>query len=292
MAGQFLPCRDGRDSGAGEGADVILGFRPEHVRRATADPVADGHARVESEIELVQPTGSRSYATFRLGGQPAIAELQTQDVSRAGERIQVDINLRRAVLFDPRYGKGFARMTAMTNATSARSLRERSSSAERKKIDPPSRKLTAGPLTAELENGQLRYVAFSGVEALRGIAFLVRDQNWGTYTPRIDISVGQRKKPESFTVEYTAVCADANQRLRVRGPHHRVERRRRSPSTPLRRRETDFVTNRAGFVVLHPAGLAGQRLKVTHVDGREEETRFPERISPSQPVFDIRALSP
>ena len=51
------------------------------------------------------------------------------------------------------------------------------------------------------------------------------------------------------------------------------------------------MTNRAGFVVLHPAWLAGQKLKVTHVDDREEETRFPERISPSQPVFDIRALS-
>ena len=85
---------------------MILGFRPEHVRRATGDPVADDQARVELEIELVQPTGSRSYATFRLGGQPAIAELQTQDVSRAGERIQFDINLRRAVLFDA--GTGMA----------------------------------------------------------------------------------------------------------------------------------------------------------------------------------------
>jgi multiple sugar transport system ATP-binding protein len=98
-----LPRR--RDPGAGEGADVILGFRPEHVSRATGGPVADGQARVESEIELVQPTGSRCYATFRLAGQPAIAELQTQDVTRAGERIQVDINLRRAVLFDPGTGK-------------------------------------------------------------------------------------------------------------------------------------------------------------------------------------------
>jgi D-apionolactonase len=33
-------------------------------------------------------------------------------------------------------------------------------------IGPRSRKLTAGPLTVELENGQLRYVAFKGVEAL------------------------------------------------------------------------------------------------------------------------------
>jgi multiple sugar transport system ATP-binding protein len=98
--GPILSLPQGFGSKASGGADVVLGFRPEHVGRATADPLVDGQARVESEIELVQPTGSRSYATFRLGGQPAIAELQTQDVSRAGERIQFDINLRRAVLFD------------------------------------------------------------------------------------------------------------------------------------------------------------------------------------------------
>ena len=104
-SGPILTLPRGRDLGAGEGADVILGFRPEHVRRATVDPVADGEARVDSVIELLQPTGSRTFATVRLAGQPAIAELQTQDVSRAGERIQVDINLRRAVLFDAGTGK-------------------------------------------------------------------------------------------------------------------------------------------------------------------------------------------
>jgi hypothetical protein len=155
--------------------------------------------------------------------------------------------------------------------------------------DPPSRKLTAGPLTAELENGQLRYVAFNGVEALRGIAFLVRDQNWGTYTPGI-ASLSVKEEEESFTVEYRAVCADDNQRLeyeaRITGSSDGALAFD-AMATP----QTDFVTNRTGFVVLHPAGLAGQKLKVSHVDGREEETRFPERISPSQPVFDIRALS-
>jgi hypothetical protein len=156
-------------------------------------------------------------------------------------------------------------------------------------IGPRSRKLTAGPLTAELENGQLRYVAFKGVEALRGIAFLVRDQNWGTYTPRID-SMWVKEEAGNFTVEYRAVCADANQRLRYAA---RIIGSNDgglvfdAVATP----DTNFVTNRAGFVVLHPAWLAGQKLKVTHVDDREEETRFPERISPSQPVFDIRALS-
>jgi hypothetical protein len=156
-------------------------------------------------------------------------------------------------------------------------------------VDPPSRKLTAGPLTAELENGQLRYVAFKGVEALRGIAFLVRDQNWGTYTPRID-SLSVKEGAEGFTVEYRAVCADGNQRLqyeaRITGSSDGALAFN-AVATP----ETDFVTNRTGFVVLHPARLAGQKLKVTHVDGSGEATRFPERISPSQPVFDIRALS-
>jgi D-apionolactonase len=156
-------------------------------------------------------------------------------------------------------------------------------------IDPPSRKLTAGALAAELDNGQLRYVAFDGVEVLRGIAFLVRDQNWGTYTPQID-SLSIKEGAGSFTLEYRVMCADASQRLayeaRISGSSDGVLTFD-AVATP----ETDFVTNRAGFVVLHPARLAGQKLKVLHVDGREAETSFPDRISPSQPVFDIRALT-
>ena len=223
--GPVLALPDRRGSKAVEGADVILGFRPEHVRRAAAGPVANDQARVEFEIELVQPTGSRSYATFRLGGQPAIAELQTQDVSRAGERIQFDIDLRRAVLFDAGTGKALQGMTPMTGVIKSAEPSRAVRLCGTEEIGPPSRKLTAGPLTAELENGQLRYVAFKGVEALRGIAFLVRDQNWGTYTPQIEL-MSVKEEAGSFTVEYRAVCADANQRLRVRSPHHRVERRR------------------------------------------------------------------
>ena len=86
---------------ARDGAEVILGFRPEHVGRAIGESKPDGVARIESTIELVQPTGSRSYATLDMAGQPIMAELQAHDPGRAGERIQADINLRAAVLFDP-----------------------------------------------------------------------------------------------------------------------------------------------------------------------------------------------
>ncbi|HLW91539.1 MAG TPA: sn-glycerol-3-phosphate ABC transporter ATP-binding protein UgpC [Roseiarcus sp.] len=104
-AGPPLTLPRGRLPKNGAGEKIVLGLRPEHLGRAQAAPPAEGCARVEAMVELVQPTGSRSYATFKLGGQPVMAELQAHDVSHPGERIQVDINLRRAVLFDPATGK-------------------------------------------------------------------------------------------------------------------------------------------------------------------------------------------
>ena len=59
-----------------------------------------GAARLETTVELLQPTGSRTFATFRLGGTPVMAELEAHDVSHPGEKIAIDINLNRASLFD------------------------------------------------------------------------------------------------------------------------------------------------------------------------------------------------
>ncbi len=88
-----------------DGAEVILGLRPEHAGRAIGGETPEGAARVEATIELLQPTGSRSYATFRLFGQPVLAELHAHDVSRPGECIAIDLDLRRAVVFDRQTGK-------------------------------------------------------------------------------------------------------------------------------------------------------------------------------------------
>ena len=57
-------------------------------------------SRVVTVIELVQPTGSRTYVTFTLGGVKTVAELQAHDVSRPGEKVPIDVNLRRATVFD------------------------------------------------------------------------------------------------------------------------------------------------------------------------------------------------
>ena len=54
---------------------------------------------------------------------------------------------------------------------------------------------------------------------------------------------------------------------------------------------SSFLTNRTGFVVLHPIiGVAGKKVTVTHKDGSVSQSRFPDLISPDQPIFDIRAL--
>src|SRR5262249_11148355 len=55
---------------------------------------------------------------------------------------------------------------------------------------------------------------------------------------------------------------------------------------------TDVLTNRTRFIVLHPVeGGAGRPLTGLHVDGREENARFPDVIDPQCPFQDIRALT-
>ena len=75
--------------------------------------------------------------------------------------------------------------------------------------------LRAGPLTAELESGNLRDIRIGGKEAIRALSFIVRDRNWGTYNPVLsNLKVGQG--PDTFEVSYDAVCKDAEQELRYR----------------------------------------------------------------------------
>ena len=47
--------------------------------------------------------------------------------------------------------------------------------------DSKPKELRAGPIAAMLDNGALRYVKLDGIDVLLAIAFLVRDENWGTY---------------------------------------------------------------------------------------------------------------
>lgn len=154
---------------------------------------------------------------------------------------------------------------------------------------PERRSLTAGPLTAILEDGNLRTIRFAGIEVVRAINYLARDASWGTYKAEISnmrISQGEA----AFEVGYDGLCS---------GPQgsffYRMKITGEASGTLCMEAEgvalTDFPTNRTGFVVLHPSEAAGGRLTIRHSDGRNEETVFPETISPDQPAFDINALT-
>ncbi|MGB7184890.1 MAG: ABC transporter ATP-binding protein [Burkholderiaceae bacterium] len=79
---------------------VLLGLRPEHFSREP-EVSRSGLARFDALIELLQPTGSRTYATFRLGTAEVVAELQSHDVTVPNERVELCADMNRAILIDP-----------------------------------------------------------------------------------------------------------------------------------------------------------------------------------------------
>jgi multiple sugar transport system ATP-binding protein len=60
-----------------------------------------GLAPLNVTIDLIQPTGSRTYATFALAGTEVVAELLAHDVERTGEQLLLHVDMNRAVLIDP-----------------------------------------------------------------------------------------------------------------------------------------------------------------------------------------------
>jgi multiple sugar transport system ATP-binding protein len=82
------------------GREVVFGVRPEHISRAPG-PARAGLAPLDVTIDLIQPTGSRTYATFLLAGTEVMAELQAHDVEGPGDRLQLHVDMNRAVLIDP-----------------------------------------------------------------------------------------------------------------------------------------------------------------------------------------------
>jgi hypothetical protein len=152
-------------------------------------------------------------------------------------------------------------------------------------------RLTAGRLTADLSDGNLRTIAYDGVEVLRAVSYLVRDRDWGTYAPEIaDLTIEQGD--DAFSVRYTALCKGTNATELSIGV--RISAQAGSPLVfeADAISGTGFETNRCGFCILHPiVGVAGAPVTVEHADGQRVETRFPDQIEPWQPFMNMSAIT-
>ncbi|MBL8598957.1 MAG: hypothetical protein JNL14_14575 [Devosia sp.] len=158
--------------------------------------------------------------------------------------------------------------------------------------EPPAeqRVLTAGPITATFENGQLRWIRIGKSEAIRAIAFLVRDRNWSTANPEIsDLSIDQ--SDGGFRVTFTASCPTMDGTFTWRGqftgtPDGTVQ------CIGVGSPDQDFLTGRTGFVILHPlTGFVGKPVTIEHTDGAVERSAISMEIAPSQPFLSVRAIS-
>ncbi|SJZ68829.1 ABC transporter ATP-binding protein [Consotaella salsifontis] len=83
------------------GGDIFFGIRPEALTDPdSADRTASHVAHGECTIEVVEPTGSDTFAITRLGGKPVVARLRADARVRAGEPMRLAFNLDKTVFFD------------------------------------------------------------------------------------------------------------------------------------------------------------------------------------------------
>ncbi|MGF1476009.1 MAG: hypothetical protein ACFB6S_10650 [Geminicoccaceae bacterium] len=149
--------------------------------------------------------------------------------------------------------------------------------------------LKAGPLACELDGSSVRAIRFTGQEAIRGVDYVVRDQNWGSPPAALSEPVIENNE-NGFraTLDGRVQTAEIDFRFQLI-----VEGDAGGTLTIMADGEalSSFLTNRTGFTVLHPInGVAGEPVRVSHKDGSVSDEIFPALISPGQPIFDIRSL--
>ena len=155
---------------------------------------------------------------------------------------------------------------------------------------PERRLLTAGPVTATLENGQLRWIKVGEAEAIRSISFTVRDRNWSTPVPEIT-NLKIDEGGGGFKVEVDALCRTIDGDLAWHAEYTGA-RDGTIRCVGTAKTDKDFLTCRTGFVILHPlSGVVGKSMKIEHVDGSTEQSIMPEQILSEQPFLLVRAMT-
>src|SRR5215217_8478421 len=153
---------------------------------------------------------------------------------------------------------------------------------------PPRHDLRAGPLTAVLEGGDLRYVKLGGDTVVLRLYAAIRDRNWNTIEPtflRYELDRGDDRFSVRFFAENVSNDVDFEWQGSITGTADGV-----ITATMDGVARKSFFKNRIGWCVLHPMELAGVEATVETPNGTVKGV-FPDLISPHQPFIDMQAIA-
>ena len=89
-------------AGLAAGRRIVLGIRPEHFCRHSAETAGrPGMAQLTAPVEVVEPTGAETMAVLRIGTGEITGRFDPHDQPRRGETMVLDVDMARACLFDP-----------------------------------------------------------------------------------------------------------------------------------------------------------------------------------------------
>lgn len=148
--------------------------------------------------------------------------------------------------------------------------------------------LRAGKLQACFCSGRLMDVTYNGRIVLLEVYFALRDQNWNT----IPYSIKELELKDSndcFVIKFHAAHEQGTIQYNWDGM---ITGNRDSTITyEFKGKATSqFLRNRIGFCLLHPADLKGEICRIVHTRGNTEFRCFPEYIAPYQPFLDIKKM--
>ncbi|WP_147301524.1 hypothetical protein [Kushneria indalinina] len=153
-------------------------------------------------------------------------------------------------------------------------------------IEPSVEHHRVNDLSFDRQAGALRTLCYQGVECLRGIRPVIRDDQWGTHAlvTRTE-HVTSHSTGLQLVHEFDAAERAFEGRFETRMDAHGAE-----VFLTLKATRT-LETCRSGLIVLLPLkGVVGCPVQITHSNDTVTTSRFPELISPGQPFFDILGL--
>ncbi|MEX0871320.1 MAG: TOBE domain-containing protein, partial [Aquisalimonadaceae bacterium] len=85
------------------GREVVLGVRPEHIsqRGSGLENGADHIHPLRAAVTVMEPTGADLVLRLQLGGGEVTARVEPKSRAVPGEVLDLQVDMGRAVLFDP-----------------------------------------------------------------------------------------------------------------------------------------------------------------------------------------------